>query len=173
MENDFLLFLSFGHLLFFFAGLAIVFGQSSAYGKWEYSCNGTFLEVFVNNTLPFGDNGTLNTILLKPTDRIRFNLTGNQYWNLLKGSDLVKFEFMAWDQSDNQSCGYETFNTTVAMPSSLSKKSGVVTQLRKGCDGIAGTVAAVDECGVCGGDNTTCLGCDGVLNSGAVIGMVF
>ena len=24
----------------------------------------------------------------------------------------------------------------------------------------------LDECGICNGDNTTCLGCDGILNSG-------
>ena len=38
-----------------------------------------------------------------------------------------------------------------------------------GCDGRAGTVATVDGCGKCGGDNSSCKGCDGQLNSGATL----
>ena len=41
-----------------------------------------------------------------------------------------------------------------------------------GCDGNCwpqGTEPNIDLCGVCGGDNSTCLGCDGVPNSGQVV----
>jgi len=31
------------------------------------------------------------------------------------------------------------------------------------CAGVNNGSAAVDECGVCAGNNSTCLGCDGVL----------
>jgi len=34
------------------------------------------------------------------------------------------------------------------------------------CMGEWGGSAAEDECGICGGDNTVCVGCDGVINSG-------
>ena len=38
-----------------------------------------------------------------------------------------------------------------------------------GCDGAPRSGAAVDACGVCGGDNATCAGCDGVPRSGAAV----
>lgn len=148
-------------------------GKASVYGKWEYSCNGTFLEINITNRLPIDESEILNTILLKPSDKIRFTLIGNQYWDSLTADNLVKFEFMAWDQSDNENCGSHLFvKTSNERPSSLSASTGFISQLRKGCDGLPGTVAELDGCGVCGGDNSTCLGCDGVLNSGAVFGKV-
>ena len=160
-------------LSYFYLGIAIVNGKASVYGKWEFSCNGTFFEVNVTNRLNFDESKILDTILLKPTDKIRFTLTGNRYWDSLTADNLVKFEFMAWDQSDSESCGKHLFvKKTVERPSSLSASTGFITQLRKGCDGLPGTVAELDGCGVCGGDNSTCLGCDGVLNSGAVFGKV-
>ena len=36
-----------------------------------------------------------------------------------------------------------------------------------GCDGAPNSGAKLDACGVCGGDGSSCLGCDGVANSGA------
>lgn len=36
------------------------------------------------------------------------------------------------------------------------------------CDGNTGGSAVTDECGVCGGDGSTCLDCNGVPNGGAV-----
>jgi hypothetical protein len=41
---------------------------------------------------------------------------------------------------------------------------------RFGCDGRPGSKGKNDRCGVCGGDGQSCLGCDQVLNSGAVFG---
>ena len=38
----------------------------------------------------------------------------------------------------------------------------------EGCDGIQNSGLALDVCGVCGGDETSCQGCDGVPNSGLV-----
>ena len=34
---------------------------------------------------------------------------------------------------------------------------------------VPGSCLELDECGVCGGDNSTCLGCDGIPNSGLVL----
>ena len=35
---------------------------------------------------------------------------------------------------------------------------------------VAGTIAVLDACGKCGGDNSTCTGCDGGIKSGAKYG---
>lgn len=35
-----------------------------------------------------------------------------------------------------------------------------------GCDGVPNSGLVIDQCGVCGGDGTSCLGCDGGINSG-------
>ena len=36
-----------------------------------------------------------------------------------------------------------------------------------GCDGVPYSAATYDACGICGGDGSSCAGCDGVPNSGA------
>ena len=46
-------------------------------------------------------------------------------------------------------------------------------QLRMGCDQIAGSLARLDVCDVCGGDGKSCVGCDGVMNSGETDFFVF
>ena len=38
--------------------------------------------------------------------------------------------------------------------------------LCKGCDGVPNSGQTTDACGVCGGDGSSCAGCDGVANSG-------
>lgn len=37
-----------------------------------------------------------------------------------------------------------------------------------GCDGVPFSGLVYDACGVCNGTNQTCLGCDGIMNSGAI-----
>ena len=37
-----------------------------------------------------------------------------------------------------------------------------------GCDGVINSGLTVDVCGDCGGDGTGCLGCDGIIDSGLV-----
>jgi len=39
----------------------------------------------------------------------------------------------------------------------------------KGCDGKPNSGKVIDECGVCGGDGSSCAGCDGKPNSGKVL----
>ena len=38
-----------------------------------------------------------------------------------------------------------------------------------GCDGVAFSNKTLDACGTCGGDSSSCAGCDGVPNSGKVL----
>ena len=82
----------------------------------------------------------------------------------------IGLRYFAWDQTDGLACGKHVFNKTVEMPLSFSLQSKFATLLRFGCDGNAGTLNVIDECGVCGGDNSSCTGCDGVVNSGAIYG---
>ena len=151
-------------------GVAIVGGSISVYGQWEYYCNGSWTVVNITNPSPLGKSSTIQLILLRPIDRIRFTQNGDKFWNRITASEVVNFKFLAWDQSDSLSCGFHVLNASKTLPSSLSRTPSTCIQLRKGCDGRAGTVAVLDSCGVCGGDNSTCLGCDGVLNSGAILG---
>jgi len=39
---------------------------------------------------------------------------------------------------------------------------GPTCNLTEGCDGVLGSGITVDVCGICGGDGSTCLGCDGI-----------
>lgn len=39
----------------------------------------------------------------------------------------------------------------------------------KGCDGVPNSGLVVDQCGVCGGNNSTCSDCNGVPNGGATV----
>ena len=41
-----------------------------------------------------------------------------------------------------------------------------VWQVEEGCDGVPESAAYKDHCAVCGGDNSTCSGCDGIPNTG-------
>jgi hypothetical protein len=41
-----------------------------------------------------------------------------------------------------------------------------VTSSFQGCDGIDLSTNVLDACGICGGDNSTCSGCDGIPKTG-------
>ena len=45
--------------------------------------------------------------------------------------------------------------------------------LRRGCNNKPGSKTVYDTCGVCGGDGTNCIGCDGIKNSGIWINICF
>jgi hypothetical protein len=38
-----------------------------------------------------------------------------------------------------------------------------------GCDGVRSSGIVHDDCGVCGGDDSSCAGCDSIPNSGVVL----
>lgn len=54
-------------------------------------------------------------------------------------------------------------NTNAPRPSP-SPTSGSID-----CEGTPGGTKKIDQCGVCGGNNTSCTGCDGIPNSGAKV----
>ena len=59
-------------------------------------------------------------------------------------------------------------NSTVTTATAEVRSFEHVSMINRmaGCDSIPGSLAVFDECKVCGGDNSTCSGCDGVPNSG-------
>ena len=74
---------------------------------------------------------------------------------------------------DDGSCDYSTIGCDgVANSGLVNDECGVCggdNSSCAGCDGVPNSGLTVDACGVCGGDGTGCLGCDGVPNSGAVV----
>lgn len=157
-------------------GIGIVSAIETTYGYWEYKCAGTqqWIKLNISYAPPLQVVERLEMVLLTPNDYLRFTLNGSKYWKVVDAQQKkISFQAVAWDQTNNQSCGSFTFdNSTQTWPEAFSARESIVTalQLRIGCNGKPGTDAVVDQCGVCGGDNTKCKGCDGVVNSNATIG---
>ena len=160
----------------FVLGLAIVSSIQTIYGYWEYKCSGSskWVKLDISYRPPLKDATRLNMVLLTPDDHLRYKLTSNKFWTVMDAQNKkIGFQAVAWDQTNNVTCGNFTFdNSSSAWPKAFSSREQPVTalQLRIGCDGRAGTVGDFDACGVCQGDNSTCLGCDGHVNSGAFKG---
>ena len=90
-------------------------------------------------------------------------------WTNQEAALKAKISFLIWDGSDGKSLGENYFdfpNNTV----SLSRRIVTGFVARLGCDNRPGSKGIYDECGRCGGDGTSCRGCDNVTFSGAVIG---
>ena len=161
-------------------GIAVVDTSTSPYGSWEYrlNCSGSWQPMVVqNNTTPYGAaNSNLHLLLLKPSDCIRFSLSNcKTFWTKKDGLEKVNFFSFAWDMSDRQTSGLVRLSipSDGSFPTAYSRNVLTVIQLRKGCNGKPGSVALIDRCGVCGGDNSSCRGCDGGFRSGARIGKDF
>lgn len=158
------------------AGIGIISAIETAYGYWEYKCAGSQVWTKLNFTYqpPLTTAAYVNMVLLTPDDYMRFTLNGSKYWKFVDADKRkISFQAVAWDQTDNKTCGNFTFNnSTEPWPESFSERNQIVTafQLRKGCNGKA-TDAVFDLCNVCGGDGSSCKGCDGVVNSTARTGM--
>ena len=68
-----------------------------------------------------------------------------------------------------QYCGYTAYGTkTVTCVNDACGVCGGDGSTCAGCDGVSNSGTVVDACDVCGGDDSTCAGCDGVPNSGTV-----
>ena len=84
-------------------------------------------------------------------------------------------KFLAWDMTNEETCGAKNVNTTQATSEaffSSYKSVANLRQLRRGCDGTPGLVGVNDACGVCQGDNRTCQDCNGDVNGQADLGNV-
>ena len=157
-------------------GMAIVRGGRSRIGYYQYKCSGgNWTEVNVSNTIPLGRSDEISVIYLKPSDELRFTLSGNNFWTRLESTKLANLKFLAWDMTDMKSCGKYNINVSAVRQNeflSIFKDAAILTQLRKGCDGKAGTVGQLDACGECQGDNSTCTDCAGVVLGSAILGIL-
>ena len=154
--------------------MAIVNGHRTDIGYYEYKCGGgNWTEVNIKNTKPLHLQEEIKIIYLKPTDELRFTLVSDSYWTRTQALSKASLRFVAWDMTNQKSCGEQAVNiTNINQKEFLSefKSTAVLTQLRKGCDGKAGTVGQLDACGECQGDNSTCTDCAGVVLGSAVLG---
>ncbi|XP_066926601.1 uncharacterized protein [Clytia hemisphaerica] len=151
-------------------GIAVISAKNTSYGSWEYKCGGgswTPMDIQYNPPLR---NLNHTVLLLTPTDSIRFLLQNeSSFWSQREAFEKnIQLQVLAWDQTDNQTCG-TYLHTGSDWPASMSMKWATGMQLRKGCDGRPGFVLKIDVCGTCGGDGKRCRGCDGGVNSGAKI----
>jgi hypothetical protein len=142
--------------------------------NFEYQCDGdsSWSDVVVSNTRPFINLDELKVVYLKPTDKIRFALTGNELYTNFMALESASVTFLAWDQTDNKTCGVHTVNVTKANQEeflSSFKSAALLKQMREGCDGTPGTVGQIDACGVCEGDNSTCTDCNDQVNGNKVL----
>ena len=157
-------------------GMAIVQGAGSEIGYFDYKCGeGNFTRVNVSNNRPLGNNEMIKVVYLRPNDTLHFHLIGNPFWKPIDALTKSSLYFLAWDMTNGERCGEHSVNVSLAKNKAFLSNfedSALLKQLRRGCDGIPGTVGQLDACGVCEGDNRTCTDCAGVVNGKAVIGML-
>jgi len=79
--------------------------------------------------------------------------------DILDGDDVCE-ETSPYGCTDPSACNFDPFATIF--------DNSCDYETCAGCDGVPNSGLVLDECGVCGGDNTICAGCDGIPNSGLV-----
>ena len=103
-----------------------------------------------------------------------FNEDGNTYWDFKTTSESPACEGQHQCPDD---CGLDELsgkqiNGCMNLTACNYDETANVDDgscLTADCNGECGGTAVVDECGVCGGDNTSCADCLGVPNGGAVV----
>lgn len=155
-------------------GIAVVQAPNSSLGSWYYQAPGsqTWLQIIVDNE-DYTDslNGQVEVFILNSDHKIRFQVHKEDIlWTNVEALGLAKIVFLVWDGSDRRAVGRYNITRPSYASSAYSKRSAMAIVQRIGCDGRTGSEGKRDRCGICGGDGMSCLGCDGVLNSGATIG---
>ena len=87
---------------------------------------------------------------------------GNGVLELLNGE---AFDLRQWEWNDR---GMQTLevNEFWALTVGSTLSHFAVVKAETGCDRVPNSPQRFDACGVCGGDNSTCSGCDGIPNTG-------
>ncbi|MCA1800073.1 MAG: fibro-slime domain-containing protein [Actinobacteria bacterium] len=152
--------------------IAPFFSISPTGGSWTYPIDG----------LGFGNEGERHNYLFTCEIHTEFVYTGSADWLLRVGSDDDSWAFVN-DQLVLDNGGVHSYRTKDgAEPAGLvigetyaldvffaerhltKSKFTLESTLCIRCE-----AGFYDDCGICGGDNSTCLGCDGVPNSGLVV----
>ncbi|CAG0882021.1 unnamed protein product [Darwinula stevensoni] len=119
---------------------------------------------------------TTTALLLGPKYKIRFNPNQQMEWSLSEAMRKARIAFTAWDMTDGRKPGgtiqmeIPVCVTNCGKSGSLSADITVAYARQRDCTGgpSVGTPLAVDQCGVCGGDGTSCLDCNGKPSGGAI-----
>ena len=74
-------------LIVILLGIGIVEGRESSLGKYQYSCNegASWMDVNLSNRRPLDGLSFISVLHLRPNDKLRYNVTRNEYWSTLKG----------------------------------------------------------------------------------------
>nr|XP_045610212.1 uncharacterized protein LOC123765577 [Procambarus clarkii] len=139
----------------------------SGSGQRQFGGFGTG-NINVSTTYP-----SITGLLMPWTALIRFNHT-REYWTLVEARQKTRLVFVASDGADLQEAASDvkminiSFSQTGKMRglSSLARDPVVMSMEWKDCTGqrlVSNPPRVVDSCGVCGGDNTSCLDCNDVL----------
>ena len=154
-------------------GIAIVQALNTSIGSWYYKSPwGIWTQIIIDNP-SYSDSlrGNISVMVLNSSYYLKFQMHNNDtLWSNVEASAKAKIVCLSWDGSDDRTIGWRNIKRPSEAISAYSKRSVTAIVQRKGCDGRAGSKGRIDRCGICGGDDTSCMGCDGVLNSGAVIG---
>ena len=78
---------------------------------------------------------------------------------------LFNFNFFVGDGEDHCVIPYETYYSVVSADGGVSLADEWLCEGGVTCPHVCPGGQVKDVCAVCGGDNSTCLGCDGVLGS--------
>ena len=155
-------------------GIAIVQALNTSIGSWYYkSPSGLWTQIIVDNA-DYSDSlkGNVSAMVLNSSYTLKFQMRNDDIlWNNLEATKKAKIVFLPWDRTDNRSIGWRNIRRPSDEVSAYGKQSVTAVVRRKGCDGREGSKGRNDQCNICGGDGSKCIGCDGVLNSGAIYGM--
>ena len=155
-------------------GIAIVQALNTSIGSWYYkSPSGVWTQVIVDNAeYSDGLRGNVSAMILNSSYLLKFQMHDDDiFWNNVEASQQAKIVFLPWDGSDNATIGLRSVVPRPSKDTAAYGRTSVTAIVQRfGCDGRPGSKGKNDRCGVCGGDGQSCLGCDQVLNSGAVLG---
>lgn len=154
-------------------GIAIVQALNTSIGSWYYKPpSGVWTQIIVDNP-NYSDSltGDISAMVLNSSYYLKFQMHNNDtLWSNGDAATKAKIVFLSWDGSDDRTIDWRAVTRPSDAISAYSKRSVTAIVRRRGCDDREGSKGIIDRCGICGGDDRSCVGCDGFMNSGAVIG---
>ena len=120
---------------------------------------------------------SVSALLLGPDSLLRFQPTEkDKVWTTFQALEATRLVFRGWDGNSGESPGS---SRSLSLPhccecggrAGISRQSVLTYMDKEDCTGgpVITTAKALDKCGVCGGDSTSCLDCNKVLDGPAVL----